>query len=544
MANLYHSCMQIILGPITAYSETGIEMMSGDGIWRQCHPVFASFVGDYPEQILVIYPSCDYNEATDIYALADGDAHAFHLACRELGQKPVYHPFWEALPLTNIFISITPDNLHQLLQGVFKHLVAWLIAAFGKAEIDLRCRHMPPNHHIHIFGKGISGLSRVTGKEHKDMSWLLLGLVLDLPLPGGQVLQRLITAVRALLDFLFLAQFQSHMTHTIMHLETVLTRFHDNKEVFMDLGVRDHFNLPKIHSMGHYILSIRLFGTTDNYNTEQTERLHVELTKGAFNASNRKDVRSQMSMWVVRREKIQDHMAYIKWWQEQVVASSASSIGPPQPGARSLKMAKHPALKAVSFDDLAYKYGATDFQDTLADFIAQTNHPTTSGAALSQLAADTLIPFCSVPVHHKIKFTNSDNTIVDSIQIRPEQKDACHRIAQVRVVFEIPNKSIHEVFPSSDIALMPPEHLAYVEWFLPIPINLGPHHLLYKVHRLVHHGRWRASIIPVKSILRSVHLFPTFGKQSQRWRSFTVLNLCNTFYINPFSDRDSYMIFS
>ncbi|KAF8266478.1 hypothetical protein EI94DRAFT_1849530 [Lactarius quietus] len=236
-------------------------------------------------------------------------------------------------------------------------------------------------------------------------------------------------------------------------------------------------------------------------------------------------------MWVVRREKIQDHTAYIKWRQEQVVASSASSIGPPQPGARSLKMAKHPTLKAVSFDDLAYKYGATDFQDTLADFIAQTNHPTTSGAALSQLAADTLIPFHSVPVHHKIKFTNSNNTIVDSIQIQPEQKDARgrsipshfdtvlvrgkndsvhgingHRIAQVQVVFEIPNKSIREVFPSSDIALMPPEHLAYVEWFSPIPINPGPHHLLYKVHRLVHHGRRRASIIPVKSILRSCYV--------------------------------------
>ncbi|KAF8262862.1 hypothetical protein EI94DRAFT_1742432, partial [Lactarius quietus] len=387
VANLYHSCMQIILGPITAYNEMGIEMMSGDGIWCWCHPIFTSFVGDYPEQILVTctysgrcpkcivppdelgspnsYPSHDYNEATDIYALADGDAHTFHLVCCELGQKPVYHPFWEALPLMNIFISITPDILHQLLQGVFKHLITWLITTFGKAEIDSQCWCMPLNHHTHIFGKGISGLSRVMGKEHKDMSQLLLGLVLDLPLPGGQVSQCIIMAVCALLDFLFLAQFQSHTTHTITHLETMLTCFHDNKEVFMDLGICDHFNLPKIHS--------------------------------AFNTSNCKDIKSQMSMWVVRHKKIQDHAVYIKWQQEQVVI---------------LKMAKQPALKAVSFNDLAYKYGTTDFQDTLADFIAQTILPTTSRAALSQLAADMLIPFHSVPVHHKIKFTNSDNTIV------------------------------------------------------------------------------------------------------------------------------------
>lgn len=27
-------------------------MTSGDGVSRRCHPIFATFVGDYPEQIL------------------------------------------------------------------------------------------------------------------------------------------------------------------------------------------------------------------------------------------------------------------------------------------------------------------------------------------------------------------------------------------------------------------------------------------------------------------------------------------------------------
>ena len=48
----------------------------------------------------------------------------------------------------------------------------------------------------------------------------------------------------------------------------------------------------------------------------------------------------------------------------------------------------------------------------------------------------------------------------------------------------------------------------------------------------------------VASLLRSVHLLPSFGQRMPReWNSFSVLELCNTFYVNPFSDRDSYMIF-
>jgi hypothetical protein len=61
---------------------------------------------------------------------------------------------------------------------------------------------MPPNHNIRHFIKGITSLSRVTGQEHDQMSRILMGLVLNAPLPGGLSNARLICVVRALLDFL------------------------------------------------------------------------------------------------------------------------------------------------------------------------------------------------------------------------------------------------------------------------------------------------------------------------------------------------------
>ena len=462
LANVFHACMELVLRPIEKCGEQGLAMMSGDGIWRRCHPIFASFIGDYPEQALVTctyngrcpkclvpsdqlgefqrFPNHDLTQAINVFQLANGDTHVFHAACHKAGLKPVYHPFWQKLPLANIFLSITPDVLHQLLQGVMKHLVSWLThpAVFGSAEINARCQAVPPNHHITLFPKGITILSRITGKEHKDMCRILLGLITDIPLPGGQVPSRVVRATRALLDFLFLAQFPSHTTHTLRRLEEALTRFHDNKDVFLDVGVCENFNLPKVHSLLHYGSSIVLFGTTDNYNTEQMERLHIDLIKEAYEATNRKDEYYQMSTYVGRREKVRRHTAYMKWRQQSHQAHPQTQTSTPHERLhcpRFLKMAHNPTIKAVSFDDLSAQYGAVDFQDCLADFIAQLNYPGASAAALRTRSADTLLPFRSVPVFHRIKFTSgdaSDSGTNDAVIVRPEHVDTHGRTVPSR----------------------------------------------------------------------------------------------------------------
>ncbi len=462
LANLFHSCMGKVLDPIRACGETGLAMLSGDGTWHRCHPIFATFIGDYPEQTLVTctlngrcpkclvppnqlgdychFPARNHAEAIDTYNLADEDIHQFHATCRAKKLKPVFQPFWYALPLVDVFLSITPDVLHQLLQGVVKHITAWLSdsAVFRAVEVDARCHSLPPNHHITLFPNGITTLSRISGKEHKDMCRFLLGLIIGLHLPGGQVASRVLRAVRALLDFVHLAQYPSHTSQTLDHLEGCLARFHENKAIFFDLGVRNHLNIPKFHSLLHYGRSITLFGSTDNYNTEQSECLHIDFTKDAYRATNRKDEYSQMTAWLERREKIQIHCALVNRRQQCHPANVPTSmpIGPLQVNTQYLKMARNPTIKAVRFGELATQYGVIDFQDALADFIALTNYPGASTARLRTRAADTLIPFQSVPVFHRIKFTSrgdsEDSEIVDSVVVRPEQRDACDRIVPSR----------------------------------------------------------------------------------------------------------------
>jgi hypothetical protein len=89
-----------------------------------------------------------------------------------------------------------------------------------------------------------------------------------------------------------------------------------------------------------------------------------------------------------------------------------------------------------------------------------------------------------------------------------------------------------------------PEHLAYVEWYTRLLDNPEPNHLMYKISpQKDRDGSNMCSIISLANIRRSVHLFPKFGAFApQEWSSSNVLDRCNTFFVNDFTDRHMYRI--
>ena len=149
------------------------------------------------------------------------------------------------------------------------------------------------------------------------MSCTLLELILDLLVPDGQDPSCIVRAVRVFMNFLFVAQYQCQTSNTIQQLEDSLSVFHENKEVFLNLGVQKNFNLLKLHSLSHYASSIQLFGTADNYNTKQFERLYIDFAKNVYRASNRKDKYYQMTKWLKCHEKVQLHAVLIDWRKQE-----------------------------------------------------------------------------------------------------------------------------------------------------------------------------------------------------------------------------------
>ncbi|KAJ6475468.1 hypothetical protein C8R45DRAFT_1102753 [Mycena sanguinolenta] len=543
LANLFHKCLSFITEPLREAGVTGIPIASGDGIICRGHPIVACYIGDYPEQVLVTCVKTGWCPASNVdhNSLGDGDSTCplrnlaevldaldtldqgggyYAKACAAAGIKPVVHPFWEHLPYTNIFLSITSDILHQLYQGVIKHLISWLKESLGEAELDARCRRLPPNHNIHLFMKGISNLNRVTGREHDQISRFLLGIILDVKLPHGLSPVRLVEAVRGILDFTYAAQYPMHTTETLDGMEAARMRFHQNKSIFVDLGVRDNFNLLK-----------------------RTLKGYIDLAKDAYWSTNRKNEFSQMTLWLERKEKILRHHQFVEW-------KLRGSPAPPvikdlHPGIiyeRKLMMSKHPTHKAVKFSSLEMAYGAPFFRDCLSRYIVGLTDPGLSPAQVEQEANSFDVSFNAVPVFQQIKFSTSDpygspngptDSIVDSIHVQPLKRlktgdeipalfdtalintghggrtgASGYRVGQVRVVFTLPPHLAKQILPSN---IQPPKYLAYVEWFSAFKPQPERHHLMYKVSRVIKNGDRLASIIPVSNIRRSVHLLPKFG---------------------------------
>ena len=417
---VFHESMRIVLEPLINAGNNGVEMTSSDGAVRRVHPILTCYVADYPEQCLVActkYGTCVKCQAsandlqnpepapkrtqnwtqdiiTESMKEANGNAKKFHTYCMSKDVAgSVYKPFWVGFPFCDIHRAITPDVLHQLYQGVFKHVVSWCQKILTPQALDRRIRALPPAYGLRRFKNGISALSQVSGPERKNMAKILLGcLVGSIPSQG-------IAAITALLDFIYIAQYSAHDSATLGYLQDALDRFHKNRTYFISTLVRQDFNIPKFHSLLHYIESIELFGATDNYNTEMFERLHIDFAKHGWRASNQRDEFPQMIRWLSRQEKIASFEAHLP--RPQIINNDTETL-PQHPNMKKslISIAKHPSFPGRPLSLIEEKHQAPDFTYYLKVFLNSLLSEPLSNRALN----DTLLPFKKVDVYNMFRF--------------------------------------------------------------------------------------------------------------------------------------------
>ena len=112
---------------------------------------------------------------------------------------------------------------------------------------------------------------------------------------------------------------------------------------------------------------------------------------------------------------------------------------------------------------------------------------------------------------------------------------AAYGVVHIKVIFSIPKCFHAHLFnPGIDV----PNHLAYVEWYSPWD-RQDLNHKMFKITSLKDsEGTRICSIIPLTDVQWSVHLIPCFGPVAPAsWMSGNVLDKCNTFFLNDFTDR-------
>ncbi|KAI9061956.1 hypothetical protein FKP32DRAFT_1574810 [Trametes sanguinea] len=424
---LFHLCMKKLLAPLIEAGREGVLMTCADGLVRRVFPVLAAYIADHPEQCLVaacqenFCPKCpvapDERGEPVFSCLKDPERVTEALRKAATGDKPsefsewglrAVEPFWEDLPHANIFSALTPDLLHQLHKGVFKdHLVSWATKAMegGAQEVDRRFKAMLKHSDLRHFKNGISLVSQWTGTEYKNMEKVFLGVV------AGAADEHVVRAVRAILDFIYLAHFEAHSDQSLDSLHHAWRDFHHYKAIFIELGIREHFNFPKGHSTEHYEASIRSVGTADGYSTEHPERLHIDFAKLAYGASNKQaSYIQQMTRWLERQEAVFKFASYLEWatalpGPNSETGSSGDSGNPTEscepntatvqaqstaphaaaaaraPGEDSggdlpddvwkngYRLAKAPAYPALTQAQLETDFGAVDFKVALSDHL-------------------------------------------------------------------------------------------------------------------------------------------------------------------------------
>ncbi|KAJ3847772.1 hypothetical protein EV368DRAFT_50596, partial [Lentinula lateritia] len=495
-----------------------------------------------------------------------------------LNMLPI-NPFWKDLPLCHIFESMTPDLLHQMHKGVFAdHVSLWAkkSIANGGEEIDARFRAMPPHPTLRHFKKGISKVTQWTGGEYRSMAKVFLGTL------GGAADARVIRVVRAAEDYMYYSHFESHCEESLEAMEAAWKTFHAEKEVFIELGVRKQFNISKVHNVLHYPQNIHSRGTLDGFNSETMERLHIDLAKSGYRASNKRRYIVQMTQWLQRQEAVQRFASYLQWAIPGYIAelhgvaddkdedgNDSDSVDESEEGELhpvKYAVARRPPLRA-SVTSIENDYQADWFTWYLDEFL--TNHGLTSKIPIdTQHNLNVLPPF---PLYKQLRLhlppipEAASESLIDVVHATKridafwmekglvKETPAKTSIVLVRVMDNDPKKGpLHGIqvarvcllfrLPSEIASFHHP--LAYVQWFKPFQKDPVKDLNLFKLSYSFRQHYPHCSIIPVTQIIQTCHLYPVYGcSVDATWTSDNILDKCSSFYLNVYLRHRDFLLF-
>ena len=334
-ARLYHQCLDIILRPLKSAAQFGVMLSDPLGNLRWCFTPLASFIVDTPESQLIAtvggktssVTMANYKQFGDDFRhsprkgeitlntintvnssleAAEG-LEKYEKIAKQYRLNGVQLPFWRNWSLSKPSIFLTSEPLHHWHKQFWDHDVKWCIHAVGGPEIDFRFSVLHPRTGYRRFKEGISKLKQVTGREQRDIQRYIVIVIADAVSP------EFLLAIRALMDFRYLAQSPVITEDVCTRISESLSLFHKHKQAITAAGARrgkkgpiNHWQIPKLELLQSVVSSIQLNGVACQWSADITEHAHIPLVKDPARSGNNQGYESQICRYLDRLEKIRN----------------------------------------------------------------------------------------------------------------------------------------------------------------------------------------------------------------------------------------------
>ncbi|KAF9455939.1 hypothetical protein BDZ94DRAFT_1143644, partial [Collybia nuda] len=210
-------------------------------------------------------------------------------------------------PLSDPSKFFTPEPLHHWHKMFWDHDARWCIKAVGPAEIDFCFSVLLSHTGFRHFSEGISKLKQVTSREHRNIQRYMVAVIAD------AVPKNFLIAIRALMDFRYLAQAQELSEDMCTAIDQALQEFHKHKNTIITTGARvgkknhpiNNWYIPKLKFLQSVVPSIRDNGEPIQWSADQTEHCHITVVKDPSRSSNNQQYESQICRYLDRDEKCQ-----------------------------------------------------------------------------------------------------------------------------------------------------------------------------------------------------------------------------------------------
>ncbi|KAE9386188.1 hypothetical protein BT96DRAFT_1086980 [Gymnopus androsaceus JB14] len=294
---LYHSSLVSILSSLRPAMTTPVVRQCPDGYFRRIIYDLAAFIADYPEQVMlagIVQGWCC--RCTAHFSDLDGTGEP---RTREWVNTLFNHyqgepgvlwdnygidddvlPFTHYFPRANIHEILTADLLHQVIKGCFKDMivewvVSYLTLEHGEArakeildEVDHRISVVPSFPGLRRFPHGCH-FKQWTGDDSKALMKVFLPAILE------YIPYEMSRCISSFLDFCYLVRRNDFTTDTIAEIQAAIHSFHHYREIFISTGVREHFSIPRMHSITHYPALILDFAAPNGVCSSITESRHI-----------------------------------------------------------------------------------------------------------------------------------------------------------------------------------------------------------------------------------------------------------------------------